>query len=74
MIHHESLRQDEISIVDRSTLIQDAFRIEYMTIARMWIEAAVAIGSAVAANSLTLLAFGITRAGLDRLPMALARR
>jgi len=54
-----ALRQDEIPIGDRSTLIQEAFRIEYMTIAWMLIEAVVAIGSAVAADSLTLLAFGI---------------
>ena len=53
-----ALRQDEISIGDRSALIQEAFRIEYMTIAWMVIEAAVAIGSAIAADSLTLLAFG----------------
>ena len=54
-----AIRQDEISIGDRSTLIREAFRVEYMTIAWMLIEAAVAIGSAVAADSLTLLAFGI---------------
>src|SRR3974377_1936424 len=54
-----AIRQDEISIGDRSTLIQRAFRIEYMPIAWMLIEAAVAIGSAVAAGSLALLAFGI---------------
>jgi divalent metal cation (Fe/Co/Zn/Cd) transporter len=54
-----ALRQDESSRRDRSTLIQQAFSIEYMTIAWMVIEAAVAIGSAVEANSLTLLAFGI---------------
>jgi divalent metal cation (Fe/Co/Zn/Cd) transporter len=52
-------RQSEASISDRATLIHDAFRIESLTIAWMAIEAAVAIGSAVAANSLTLLAFGI---------------
>ena len=44
---------------DRSTLIREAFRIEYLTIGWMLIEAVVAIGSALAANSLTLLAFGI---------------
>jgi hypothetical protein len=53
------LRQSEVSIGDRATAIHDAFRIEYITIAWMAIEASVAIDSAVAANSLTLLAFGI---------------
>jgi divalent metal cation (Fe/Co/Zn/Cd) transporter len=53
------LRQSESSINDRAALIQEAFRIEYLTIAWMVIEAAVAIGSTVEANSLTLLAFGI---------------
>jgi divalent metal cation (Fe/Co/Zn/Cd) transporter len=53
------LKQSEASTSDRTTLIHEAFRIEYVTIAWMVIEAAVAIGSAVAANSLTLLAFGI---------------
>jgi divalent metal cation (Fe/Co/Zn/Cd) transporter len=53
------LRQSESSISDRAALIQEAFRVEYLTIAWMVIEAAVAIGSAVEANSLTLLAFGI---------------
>jgi divalent metal cation (Fe/Co/Zn/Cd) transporter len=52
-------RQSDVLISDRATAIQEAFRIEYITIAWMAIEAAVAIGSAVAANSLTLLAFGI---------------
>jgi divalent metal cation (Fe/Co/Zn/Cd) transporter len=44
---------------NRAVLIREAFRIEYVTIAWMVIEAAVAIGSAVEAHSLTLLAFGI---------------
>lgn len=53
------LKQSETSTSDRVTLIHAAFTIEYVTIAWMAIEAAVAIASAVAANSLTLLAFGI---------------
>ena len=53
------LSQNHTSIRDRATLIQEAFRIEYVTIAWMVIEAAVAIASAVEANSLALLAFGI---------------
>jgi|SRR5271166_5702248 len=53
------LGQNETSTGDRAALIQEAFRIEYITIAWMMIEAAVAIGSAIAADSLTLLAFGV---------------
>ncbi len=52
-------RPSEASIGDRATLMHEAFRIEYITIAWMVIEAAVAIDAAIAANSLTLLAFGI---------------
>lgn len=44
---------------DRAALIQQAFRLEYLTLAWMTIEAAVAIGSGIAAVSLTLIAFGI---------------
>jgi hypothetical protein len=40
-------------------MIRQAFRLEYITLAWMTIEAAVAIGSGVAADSLTLTAFGI---------------
>ena len=50
--------QAEILIADRSALVQEAFKIEYLTIAWMLIEAAVAIGSGLKAGSLTLLAFG----------------
>jgi divalent metal cation (Fe/Co/Zn/Cd) transporter len=52
-------RRNETSVSGRSALIQEAFRIEYVTIVWMVIEAAVAIGSAIEADSLTLLAFGI---------------
>ncbi len=51
--------QNQTLTGDRTILVGEAFRIEYVTIAWMVIEAAVAIGSAVAANSLALLAFGI---------------
>lgn len=44
---------------DRTGLIRRAFRLEYATLAWMAIEAVVAIGSAVQANSVSLLAFGI---------------
>jgi len=43
----------------RTALIREAFRLEYITLAWMTIEAAVAIGSGIAADSLTLTAFGI---------------
>lgn len=46
------------STADRATLIQQAFVLEYMSIAWMVVEAGVAIGSGIAANSLTLIAFG----------------
>src|SRR6266700_2396334 len=44
---------------NRAALVRQAFRLEYITLAWMTIEAAVAIGSGVAAGSLTLTAFGI---------------
>jgi divalent metal cation (Fe/Co/Zn/Cd) transporter len=44
---------------DRTALIRQAFRLEYITLAWMTVEAAVAIGSGVAAGSLTLMTFGI---------------
>jgi divalent metal cation (Fe/Co/Zn/Cd) transporter len=40
-------------------MIERAFRLEYLTFAWMMVEAAVAIGSGLAAGSLTLTAFGI---------------
>jgi divalent metal cation (Fe/Co/Zn/Cd) transporter len=44
---------------DRTAIIREAFRLEYITLAWMTVEAAVAIGSGVTAGSLTLMAFGI---------------
>ena len=44
---------------DRGVLIQQAFYLEYITLAWMIIEAGVAIGAGLAATSLALLAFGI---------------
>jgi divalent metal cation (Fe/Co/Zn/Cd) transporter len=41
------------------TLVREAFRLEYVTLAWLLIEAGVAIGAGVAARSITLLAFGI---------------
>jgi len=44
---------------DRTALIREAFRLEYITLAWMTVEAGVAIGSGFVAGSLTLMAFGI---------------
>jgi hypothetical protein len=44
---------------NRNAMIEQAFRLEYMTLAWMLLEAAVAIGSGIRAGSLTLTAFGI---------------
>jgi divalent metal cation (Fe/Co/Zn/Cd) transporter len=49
----------QTALSDRAALIRRAFALEYVTIAWMVIEAAVAIWSAVEAHSLILLAFGI---------------
>jgi divalent metal cation (Fe/Co/Zn/Cd) transporter len=43
----------------RIAAVRKAFRLEYLTLAWMVIEAVVAIGSGIAANSLVLLAFGV---------------
>ncbi|MDE2391482.1 MAG: cation transporter [Rhodospirillales bacterium] len=43
----------------RAALIKRAFRLEWLTIIWMVLEAAVAIGAGLAAGSLTLLAFGL---------------
>ena len=42
----------------RSDLVRHAFRLEWLTAAWMAIEAAVATGSGISANSLSLIAFG----------------
>lgn len=44
---------------ERADLVQRAFRLEWLTVGWMIIEAVVAIGSGVAAGSLVLLAFGL---------------
>ena len=46
-------------IRDRTVMIRQAFWLEYLTLAWMTVEAAVAIASGIAANPLTLVAFGI---------------
>jgi divalent metal cation (Fe/Co/Zn/Cd) transporter len=48
-----------IDDAERAPLVREAFRLEYVTLAWMLIEAGVAIGAGVAARSITLLAFGI---------------
>jgi divalent metal cation (Fe/Co/Zn/Cd) transporter len=55
-----SARSDERlpQVPDRTVLIQQAFRLEWLTVAWMVIEALIAIGSGVIAGSLTLTAFG----------------
>src|SRR5258708_7960955 len=45
--------------VDRQPLVREAFRLEWITIGWMVIEAVVAIGSGFASDSLVLLAFGL---------------
>jgi divalent metal cation (Fe/Co/Zn/Cd) transporter len=50
---------DTVAIERREALVREAFRLEYLTVIWMVIEASVAIGAGIAARSLTLLAFGI---------------
>jgi divalent metal cation (Fe/Co/Zn/Cd) transporter len=45
--------------VDRARLIADVFRLEWLTVGWMIIEAAVALASGIAAGSLVLTAFGL---------------
>jgi divalent metal cation (Fe/Co/Zn/Cd) transporter len=45
--------------VDREPLIREAFRLEWLTIAWMSVEAVIAIASGIAAGSLVLTAFGL---------------
>ncbi len=48
-----------VAVDRRAALVREAFRLEYLTIAWMVIEAGVAIGSGIVARSVTLIAFGI---------------
>jgi len=50
---------DQVSHDDRRRLVRRAFRLEWLTIGWMAIEAVVAVDSGIAAHSLTLLAFGV---------------
>jgi hypothetical protein len=47
---------------ERAALIRQAFRLEWMTIAWMVVEGVVALGAGLAAESLTLMAFGLDSA------------
>jgi divalent metal cation (Fe/Co/Zn/Cd) transporter len=47
------------SASNRQTLIREAFRLEWLTIAWMIIEGAIAVAAGVLAHSITLVAFGI---------------
>lgn len=46
-------------VLERAVLTRRAFRLEWLTVGWMIVEAAVAIGAAVAAGSLSLAAFGL---------------
>lgn len=50
---------DRVSGADRRILVRQAFRLEWLTIGWMTIEAIVAVVAGIAAHSLSLLAFGI---------------
>lgn len=53
----------ELSLTsERASLIRQAFRLEWMTVAWMVVEAVVALAAGLAAGSLTLLAFGLDSA------------
>jgi divalent metal cation (Fe/Co/Zn/Cd) transporter len=54
-----SLAAQEKAPADRSGMIREAFRLEYVTFSWMSLEAVVAIGSGLAAQSLVLVAFGL---------------
>jgi hypothetical protein len=63
--HGPCLRDAKLTCVSeavplaRTDLVQRAFRLEWLTIGWMTIEALVAVGSGIAARSVTLLAFGL---------------
>jgi divalent metal cation (Fe/Co/Zn/Cd) transporter len=54
-----SVEVQEKAPAERQVLIREAFRLEYVTLGWMSIEAIVAIGSGLAAQSLVLIAFGL---------------
>jgi divalent metal cation (Fe/Co/Zn/Cd) transporter len=50
---------DDQAIELRMALVRQAFRLEWLTVAWMMVEGAVAIGAGIVAGSLTLLSFGL---------------
>lgn len=52
-------RADRAAAAERAALIRQAFWLEWITVAWMTVEGAVAIASGIAAHSITLIAFGI---------------
>ena len=48
-----------LASLERPNLIQEAFRLEWLTVAWMVVEAVVAVASGIAAGSVVLLAFGL---------------
>ena len=58
-VPHMSVASPSSATDNRAALIDQAFRLEYITLAWMMLETGVAIGSGIAAGSLTLIAFGI---------------
>ena len=48
-----------VAVDQRAALVRESFRLEYLTVGWMVIEAGMAIGSGIAARSVTLIAFGI---------------
>jgi divalent metal cation (Fe/Co/Zn/Cd) transporter len=54
-----SLAAQQKAPADRSDMIREAFRLEYVTLVWMSLEAVVAIGAGLAAQSLVLIAFGL---------------
>jgi divalent metal cation (Fe/Co/Zn/Cd) transporter len=55
----ERSAQEIANAPKRAKLVREAFRLEWLTISWMILEAAIAIGAGVAAHSLLLIAFGI---------------
>jgi divalent metal cation (Fe/Co/Zn/Cd) transporter len=51
--------RSSLPVLDRLPLIREAFRLEWLTIGWMTVEAAVSIAAGITANSLVLIAFGL---------------
>jgi divalent metal cation (Fe/Co/Zn/Cd) transporter len=57
MAHANAVNAEQLDAA-REASIREAFRLEYLTLSWMMVEAAVGVGAGVAAGSLALLAFG----------------